>query len=527
MAEKFYSNAYAVLIGVNDYSAFDRSNQGVAAEPAQLAGSLNDVAAWWRVCLDSGFDPARIRVLVSPGAPGEMDGAPPYQHVDAATRDKILEATEWIAQMLERNQGAIGFMSFSGHGDVEDGQWLTICPSDTERAPAGATPSLLNAISTKDLQAIIDRHKAGENLTVVLDCCYSAAADGTTHGGAPGRRKLLSLTGRSFSIAAPGSPGAALGTGVPRPAISERVISASEIGHPAYQAKFAGRWNGAFTWALTSALSEWRATREGEVMRLDVSYGTACTTAGALLGALSFRQRPQLHPQDDPARLAVLQKLAFFHPGDVGHPNETSLTPDGWRMKGQMDPTEQWCRYQFALPSVSGFVQCVSLAVRVDGVNMVPQREYWRLPGDFLTKASAPQPNDTMTVAMFTGTDAAFPGPDYPSGFYTYNVTLWDPIDGPRGDTLFFCQNSDGSWLGMAFTPPDEHKNATGLPTFYVGVPQTTAPPVYAIGPTSQTFIDKKITFTAQSTSQFLALHPGLYWRVSYVDQIQPVAPGA
>jgi hypothetical protein len=55
----------AVLIGVNDYSAYDTS-MNLSPGTSDLPGSQNDAAVFWRVCLKMGFSPERIRILTSP-----------------------------------------------------------------------------------------------------------------------------------------------------------------------------------------------------------------------------------------------------------------------------------------------------------------------------------------------------------------------------------------------------------------------------------------------------------------------------
>ena len=55
--EMLINDGYAVLIGVDDYSAFDAS-RALPAGTSGLAGSLNDVRVWWKQCRLLGLAPA-------------------------------------------------------------------------------------------------------------------------------------------------------------------------------------------------------------------------------------------------------------------------------------------------------------------------------------------------------------------------------------------------------------------------------------------------------------------------------------
>src|ERR1700712_1745531 len=73
----FTNEGYALLIGVDDYSAFDVSRDQTIGTH-DLKGSRNDVRAFWKLCRLIGMKPANIRVLASPPIYyRELEGATP------------------------------------------------------------------------------------------------------------------------------------------------------------------------------------------------------------------------------------------------------------------------------------------------------------------------------------------------------------------------------------------------------------------------------------------------------------------
>src|SRR4051812_41730390 len=101
------TKAYAVLIGVDDYSAYDPTNTH------NLLGSVNDVRAFWDVCVASGFAPENIHVLTTPALdPAEVGGLP--QNFHAATRSEILAQRDALLARLRFDARAVGLLVFSG-----------------------------------------------------------------------------------------------------------------------------------------------------------------------------------------------------------------------------------------------------------------------------------------------------------------------------------------------------------------------------------------------------------------------------
>jgi hypothetical protein len=300
------NHGYALLIGVNDYAAYDASRDQPKGT-SDLPGSVNDVRAWWALCSALGFRPENVRVLASPGIHGEKLPGAGEHTMGEATEKGILDGVKWLTEKLGGDATAIGLLTYSGHGDFVEQKGLVVCPTNV------TGKDLQHSIPFVDLRAAIDAAHAGANLTVVLDCCHSG-------GGGSASRKGLSLTGRPV-------PKAILDD---VKEISGRVYSAAPRDGLAYQAEFAGRYHGALTWALTSTLEQWKAVQQGDSLRLTVSYGESLRRTQALLSALSFKQTPGLHGGANVADLAVFQSGS--------DPQPTSPDPDVSPMPMQLDP---------------------------------------------------------------------------------------------------------------------------------------------------------------------------------------------
>jgi hypothetical protein len=299
----FENDGYALIIGVDDYSAYDAST-GKPQGRSDLRGSRNDARAFYRLCRSLGMKPERIRVLASPPLdPAELEGAIP-ENVGPATEASILAGVAWLAESLAQPARPAGLLTYSGHGDAREGEGLVICPSDVRGE------ALDHAVSFGAINAILERYGAAENLTVVLDTCHG-------RGSLAGRGAALSLgqggvEERSVDLAG-------------------RVLAACARGGVAFQSKFDGQYRGVFSWAITTAMEQWAVTQEGTSVRLDVSYGKLVETARRLVAGLWFEQTPELRAP------ASVEKLAVFRRGLVGHPGETSERPTGAFLTAQLD----------------------------------------------------------------------------------------------------------------------------------------------------------------------------------------------
>lgn len=358
------NDGYALLIGVDDYSAFDRA-RGQELGTHDLPGSRNDARAFWRTCRELGMKPENIRVLVSPPIDHrELDGAGP-ENVGPATEAEVVAKVGWLLEKLAEPSRPAGLLTWSGHGDVTVADGLVLCPSDVE--PRGER-ELSHAIPFSKINAMIAERGVGDDLTIVLDTCHAGAVQGRKGAGAAGR--ALSLLGRRASDIADELTVA--GAPPERDRIGARVLAAARRGEVAYQSVLDGRYRGVFSWAITTAVEQWKVTQDDSGARFDVSYGKLLETARRLVAALWFDQEPEL--RGGPAGLA---DLAVLQRGVVVRPGATSDAPNGRFKTAQLDPGyKDWVVYNV----MQGLNQRGKVLVtRNAGGGYDADREYWFL----------------------------------------------------------------------------------------------------------------------------------------------------
>jgi hypothetical protein len=326
----FTNDGYALLIGIDDYSAFDRSTDQKPGT-SDLKGSRNDVHTFWRLCRLLGMKPANIRVLASPPIDAcDLEGASPEQ-VGVATAAEITAGVAWLAERLGHTSRPTGLMTYSGHGDWLASEGLVLCPSDVVAGNGhGADVSLDNAVAFSALNAVLGKHNAAENLTVVLDTCHSGG-----EAAVPRARAALE-TGHALSLTA--RPVATIARLVRKHAqaperLSGRVLSAAGREQVAYQSMFDGEYHGLFSWAIAAAVEQWMRRQEDGNVFVDVSYSKLLETAQRLITALWFEQTPELH---GPVGVGA---LAAFQRGLVPQSQFIRARPDGGFMKEQIDPS--------------------------------------------------------------------------------------------------------------------------------------------------------------------------------------------
>ena len=399
--KKLENNACALLIGVGSYRSFDPTGG------RDLPGSVNDVRAWWKVCLALGIRPENVRVLASPKPEAsEFPGA----MVDEATHDKILAGASWLAAQLHHHPGRGGLLTFSGHGDhtADD---LALCPTDTTATG--------NRVAFGTLGDILHSEGAADNLTMVLDCCYAGAAAKKAHPLALNDRELPPSIVRGFAHSANARPlGRTTALG-PVP-VGGRMLMACELNQVAHQAAFMGEIHGAFTWALTSALLQWAVVPEGSSTRLSLSYGRARSAAEALLAAFAYDQRPTLSPP-------AAADFAMFQTGEA--PQPTSSAPDGRRLSLELDPgTKSFQPY--SLTSAQSSLTAYNIATGTSSYSSTDNgraydisatSEYWNMPSSLL---STIQGASTVfyAVTLTPGTAAFYPSSGAITNFS--NVTV-------------------------------------------------------------------------------------------------------
>lgn len=369
-------NGYALLIGVDDYAAYDRS-EGKPPGTSDLRGSLNDVRVWLATCLEIGIPRENIRVLSSPApSVAELGGAEGGPATAAAIREGVL----WLAEKLKGAAQPVGVLVFSGHGDLTKNDGLVICPSDV----TASGDDLVNDVSLSSMQKALG---GLQNLTTVLDCCHSGG------GMAVGSRKATSLRGLPW----PSDPAAQPA----RPAISDRVFFAAQRGQSAYQAAFgSGQVYGAFTWAFMTVKSQWTTVRDGATEVVTIWYGEMQKRALMLLEALSFGQVPELECADNVARLPL------FNPGEVARGIECEVAPDAKRTGIQADPgwKGQYRIYTFTFtpdmgtPSVVAQMLVSPEPMTLNTTAISANTEYWLPTSNFDLVAGSSVQLGTLTV---------------------------------------------------------------------------------------------------------------------------------
>jgi hypothetical protein len=416
------NESFALLIGIDDYSVYDAS-VGQPRGTSDLPGSVQDVRAFWRICRHIGVRPERMRVLTSPRIdPAELAGAK-GDNVGEATRDAILEGVTWISEKLAAPPRPAGLIAYSGHGDWLEGEGLVICPSDT------VGPNLEHSILMKHLQRIIREREAGENLTLVLDTCHAGGAKLEA-------RRASSLTGRPL-------PAALLGA---LPAVSDRILAASEVGGTAYQARFSGLWQGVFSFVLGALLDQWKAVQDGPSVRFNVSYGDLLDRAKALLDVLSFQQTPVLSGTPNVASLAVLQR------GLV--PQETSRTPDAPSHGEQLDPgIKDYVQYDLTYQNGATSYPGVTIASKTaheysSTYAFSATQEYWSIPSGLLTGLQSPATGSTFRIAGSGSLDwpesqpTSFPDPgNTATANMPTSVSSWSQTS-PSGSVWYWTNGS-------------------------------------------------------------------------------------
>ncbi len=292
-----------------------------------------------------------------------------------ATEGEILAKTRWLAEQLGRKERPTGLMTFSGHGDVISGAGDVLCPSDAVWEAREGGAGLAHAVSFRALNEIFARHGVGDELTVVLDTCHAAGAGDAAPGAQP-----LTLTGQAaLEPATTGGP------------LLGRVLRASRRGQPAYQTKLDGRYRGLFSWALTTAMDQWRATQDGGAVRLDLRYGKLVETADRLMAALWFDQTPELTGPPGVADLAVFQH------GLAPRPGATTDKPNGAFLTAQIDGgNDVWRSIQMVCADTGAAIAQVHIYNEIIG-SFQTGIEYWYVCRSNLSRLGSAGVNITVT----------------------------------------------------------------------------------------------------------------------------------
>ncbi|MFC5005747.1 caspase domain-containing protein [Dactylosporangium cerinum] len=253
----------ALCIGINDYP-------GVSSD---LYGCRNDAADWTAALSARGFD---VRTLLDSAASG------------AAIRTGITD-------LLSRATAGDGVViTYSGHGtwvpdldgDEPDDRDEAICPHDI-----AANGPLLD----DELSALFSAADPGVRTVLISDSCHSGTLTRLSRPLGDDRCSSRFLAPSTFL---PPSAGVAAGLAArraarSRPRSAALLLSACRDTEYSYDATFAGRPNGAFTYVALTALAE---------LPPGATYRDWLRAIRAQLPSQNYPQTPAL--QASPAQLA-------------------------------------------------------------------------------------------------------------------------------------------------------------------------------------------------------------------------------
>ncbi|MFF2077448.1 caspase domain-containing protein [Kitasatospora sp. NPDC058162] len=240
---------FALLVGINDYSALGR---------ASLQGCVNDASAAGR-WLDAQVTKPVVRTLLD---------------TDATVR----AVTDGIRGHLgQAGPQDTALLWFSGHGTEFDATAEQLKIESTGRCQALVCAD--GPLLDKELGALLDEVAArGAHVVAVLDCCFSGGATRDAEGSA----RLLPPDPSWGALAtARDLTGPAAGPG-------HVLLAASRLNQPAFEDWFDGRRHGVFTHALLGAL--------GQQGGPELSYRRLMAAVQCRVQGSGERQHPVLLP---------------------------------------------------------------------------------------------------------------------------------------------------------------------------------------------------------------------------------------
>lgn len=250
----------AVLVGINIYPAHMDAN---------LSGCVNDVTNMRNLLVYTyGFDPDNIRVLTD----------------DRATKAKIFERLTWL---MNSNEGDELVFHYSGHGsqvrdrngdELDDGLDEILIPYDHD----WDAPLLDDQIAE-----IFKTQPEGTNLTMIADCCHS----GSVSRDISKKKKKTRFLTPPFDIRNRSLDRDLLlrKIGVKPKGTQRHILASGCKDHQTSADAYIGStWQGAFTYALTSALK----TNSNQ------SWTSAIEKLSSILEVKGFDQTPQLSGDD-------------------------------------------------------------------------------------------------------------------------------------------------------------------------------------------------------------------------------------
>ncbi len=294
-------NAYALLVGVGDYAAFDPSGR------ADLKGPPHDVAAWLHMMRDLGVPPSQIMICVSPRMPFYV---PPAHTRDVqfsgTSKAELCAALGWLVKQLDENQAAKAVLTWSGHGTRTDAGQI-LCPSDIE-ARGGV---LSNALPVTEVAAILSA-RSRARITAFIDTCHNDT--GFTDAVGTARSRALPWQGATTKVVP--------GEGATHDVFGDLVMSSSEVGHVSYEVPVIGGVRGAFSWAASNLIHRYGLVDGVEGTTSGLTFNALARLSPDILKGMLVEQRPRFLGSHEAGEQRVFSAL-----GDVGGPRPPQRLP--------------------------------------------------------------------------------------------------------------------------------------------------------------------------------------------------------
>ena len=385
------NGTHALIVGIDQYTSPNLS---------PLQGARNDAVAWYRFCVKHlRIAPENIAVLASPPlAVKDLGPEAERSRLRGASRADIVEEATALARAA--SDGGAGLVTFSGHGlamapsraastEID----LALCPADvTVDLPEGGEPVVKCALRFSELAEIFRSQDSRDNITVLLDTCYSRGPSGAA-GAQAGAPAAGGGAKGPVPIQAKGSVDA---LGLARKvlkvdAFTNRLILGARHWTEAYEMYAGGQWRGAASFAMQTVLERWALREEGGVTYPNISHGDLLDRMRSFLDVLGVPQIPALWGQ------RRLDEMPVLRPGLRFAPGETSALPDAAMNRRQV-PTEpdKVTLLELKLNGNPIIHVVVTGASVPSGVNLNPGTEYW------YTNTSSPPSLSELVVGMKT-----------------------------------------------------------------------------------------------------------------------------